>query len=275
MVKEVAKMLTEKIGFIGAGRMGGALIEGILRKRLIFPRNLWICDKFVEKLTSWKKKGANISTEVDSVAKNTDVMFIAVKPQDISKVLENLKGKIRAGHLIVSIAAGITISFIVEKLGKEISVVRIMPNTPALIGEGITAISFAKSVSPEQKRLLRKILATIGEVIEIPEDQQDAVTGLSGSGPAYIYTVIEGLIKGGIKAGLTSDLASRLAIQTTLGAAKMAKESNSSLEELRKAVTSPRGTTMEGLKVFQETGLEEILAETVVKATQRARELNK
>lgn len=275
MVKEVAKMLTEKMGFIGAGRMGGALIEGILRKRLISPKNLWICDKFIEKLTPWKKKGAHISTEVESVAKNTDVMFIAVKPQDILEVLKNLKGKIRAGHLIVSIAAGITTSFIVEKLGKEISVVRTMPNTPALIGEGITAISFAKSVSPEQKRLLRKILGAIGEVIEIPEDQQDAVTGLSGSGPAYIYTVIKGLIKGGIKAGLRSDLASRLAIQTTLGAAKMAKESNSSLEELRKAVTSPRGTTMEGLKVLQERGLEEILAEAVVKATQRARQLNK
>lgn len=268
-------MLTEKIGFIGAGSMGRALIEGILRKKLIPSRNFWICDKFVEKLTPWKKEGAHISTEVESVAKNTDVIFIAVKPQDISEVLKNLKGKIRAGHLIVSIAAGITTSFIVEKLGKEISVVRIMPNTPALIGEGITAISFAKSVTPEQKRLLRKILATIGEIIEVPEDQQDAVTGLSGSGPAYIYTVIEGLIKGGIKAGLTSDLASRLAIQTTLGAARMAKESNRSLEELRKAVTSPRGTTMEGLKVLQERGLEEILAEAVVKATQRARELNK
>lgn len=275
MVKEVAKMLTEKIGFIGAGRMGGALIEGILRKRLIPPRNLWICDKFLEKLSPWEKKGANISTEVDAVAKNTDVMFIAVKPQDISEVLENLEGKIRAGHLIVSIAAGITTSFIAEKLGKEISVVRTMPNTPALIGEGITAISPAKSVNSEQKILLKRILGTIGEVIEVPEDQQDAVTGLSGSGPAYIYTVIEGLIKGGTKAGLTSDLASRLAIQTTLGAAKMAKESKCSLKDLRKAVTSPRGTTIEGLKVLQERGLEEILTEAVVKATQRARQLNK
>jgi len=268
-------MLTQKIGFIGAGKMGGALIEGMLRKKLVSPKNLWVCDKFVEKLALLAKKGVNISREIEPVVKNTEVIFIAVKPQDTLEVLEDLKSEIRPGQLIVSIAAGITTSFIIKKLGREISVIRIMPNTPALLGEGISAISPAKKVSVEQKKLVRKILETVGEVIDVPESQQDAVTGLSGSGPAYIYTVIQGLIQGGVKAGLSPGLASKLAIQTTLGAARMAKESNSSLEELCQAVTSPGGTTIEGLKVLQKGRLKECLAEAVVRATQRAKELKR
>jgi len=255
--------------------MGGALIEGMLRKKLVFPKNLWVCDKFVEKLTLLAKKGVNISSEIEPVVKNTEVIFIAVKPQDISEVLEDLKSEIQPTQLIVSLAAGITISSIIKKLGKETPVIRIMPNTPALLEEGITAISPAKKVSVEEKGLVRKILETVGEVIEVPESQQDAVTGLSGSGPAYIYSVIQGLIQGGIRAGLSSELASKLAIQTTLGAARMAKESNCSLEELCQAVASPGGTTIEGLKVLQKGRLKDCLAEAVVRATQRAKELKR
>lgn len=268
-------MLTERIGFIGAGKMGGILIKGILKNRLVSPKNLWICDKFIEKLTSLAKEGANVFVEIEPVAKNADVIFLAVKPQDISEVLEHLKDEIRPSQLIISLVAGVTTSFLINKLGKEICLIRIMPNTPALLGEGITAISSTEKVSSEQRVLLKRIMATVGEVVEIPESQQNAVTGLSGSGPAYIYTVIQGLIKGGVRAGLSPGLALRLATQTTLGAARMAKESNNSLKELRQAVASPGGTTIEGLKVLNEGRLEECLAEAVVKATQRAKELNK
>jgi len=268
-------MLTQKIGFIGTGEMGGALIKGILRRKLVSPENLWACDKFPEKLTWLVKKGVNISIRIEPIVRNTNVIFIAVKPQDISEVLEDLKGKIQASQLLVSLAAGITTSFIIKKLGKKIPVIRIMPNTPALLGEGITAISPVEKVNREQKELVREILETVGEVIEVPESHQNAVTGLSGSGPAYIYSVIRGLIQGGIRAGLSSKLASKLAIQTALGAARMAKESKSSLEELRQAVVSPGGTTVEGLKILQKGRLEDCLAEAVVKATQRAKELNK
>ena len=268
-------MLTERIGFIGAGKMGGILIRSILKNGLISPKNLWVCDKFIEKLTSLAKEGANISIEIKPIVKNADVLFLAIKPQDISEVLEHLKGRVQSGQLIISLVAGVTTSFFIKKLGKEISLIRIMPNTPALLGEGITAISSTEKVSSEQRVLLKRIMATVGEVVEIPESQQNAVTGLSGSGPAYIYTVIQGLIKGGVRAGLSPELALRLATQTTLGAARMAKESNSSLDELRQAVASPGGTTIEGLKVLNEGRLEECLAEAVVKATQRAKELNK
>ncbi len=274
-IKEAREMLTERIGFIGAGKMGGILIKGILRNRLVSPRNLWICDKFIEKLTLWAKEGANVFVEIEPVVKNADVLFLAIKPQDISGVLEHLKGRVQSGQLIISLVAGVTTSLLIKELGNEISLIRIMPNTPALLGEGITAISSTKRVNPEQRILVKRIMAAIGEVVEVPESQQNAVTGLSGSGPAYIYTVIQGLIKGGVRAGLSPELAFRLATQTALGAARMAKESNSSLEELRQAVASPGGTTIEGLKVLNEGRLEECLAEAVVKATQRAKELNK
>lgn len=274
-MKKARKMLTKKIGFIGAGKMGGILIKSILRNRLVSPENLWICDKFTKKLALWAKEGANVSVEIKPIVKNADVLFLAIKPEDISEVLEDLKGRVQASQLIVSLVAGITTSFLTKKLAKEIPLIRIMPNTPALLGEGITAISFSKKVSAEEKKLVKKILEAVGEVIDVPEDQQNAVTGLSGSGPAYIYTVIQGLIKGGVKAGLSPELASRLAVQTTLGAAKMVKDSSSSLEELRQAVASPAGTTIAGLKVLEEGKLEECLAGAVVKATQRAKELNK
>ena len=268
-------MLTEKIGFIGAGKMGGIIIKGILENRLVSPKNLWICDKFMEKLMLWARAGANVSTEIEPVVRNVDVLFLAIKPQDVSGVVEHLRGRVQPGLLTISLVAGVTTSLLVKELGNKISIVRIMPNTPALLGEGITAISAPERVNLEQRALLKTIMVTIGEVVEVSESQQNAVTGLSGSGPAYIYTVIQGLIKGGIKAGLSPELAFRLATQTTLGAARMAKESNISLEELRQAVASPGGTTIEGLKVLNEGKLEECLAEAVVKATQRAKQLNR
>lgn len=268
-------MLTQKIGFIGTGKMGRALIEGILKKKLIPPQNLWICDKVKEKLSFFTKYDIKTSLRIQPVVKNAEVIFIAVKPQDISEVLEDLKSEVQPSQLIVSIAAGITTSYITKKLGKKIPVVRIMPNIAILVEEGMAGVSFGKRVNLEQKRVVRKILTSVGEVIDISENQQDAVTGLSGSGPAYIYTVIQGLIQGGMKAGLSQEAASKLAIQTVLGAAKLAKESKDSLEELRRAVTSPGGTTIEGLKVLEKKGLEDCLAEAVVRASQRARELRK
>jgi pyrroline-5-carboxylate reductase len=268
-------MSKERIGFIGAGRMGSALIRSILEKRVVSSENLWVCDKIPEKLSFFSQRGVNTSVKIKPMIKRVNVIFIAVKPQDICKVLENLKNEIRSSQLIVSIVAGITTSFIRRELSAEIPVVRVMPNSPALIGEGISAISPSKGTNIENIRIVKEILESAGEVIEVPEELQDAVTGLSGSGPAYIYTLLEGLIEGGIKAGLSKEVASRLAIQTTLGAAKMAKESGISLDQLRRSVVSPGGTTSEGLKVLEKGGFKNCLAEAVIRGTERARELRK
>jgi len=268
-------MLKEKIGFIGAGKMGSALIRSILEKRLVSSENLWVCDKISEKLSSFSQRGVNTSVKIKPMIKRVDVIFIAVEPQHISKVLEILKNEIRSSQLIVSIAAGITTSYIREKLTTEVPIVRVMPNSPALIGEGISAISPSRGTNIENIEIVKEILEAAGEIIEVPEGLQDAVTGLSGSGPAYVYTFLEGLTEGGIKAGLSKEVASRLAIQTTLGAAKMAKESGIPLDELRKAVVSPGGTTSEGLRGLEKGGFKSCLAQAVIRGTERARELRR
>jgi len=268
-------MMSQKIGFIGTGRMGTSLIMGILRKKLTSPQNIWACDKLQDRLSFLARSGVKTSTQIRQMIREVDVIFIAVKPQDIDVVLENLKNEVRPSQLIISIVAGVTTSYIIKKLGRKIPLIRVMPNTPVLIGEGISAISPAEKTGPDKIKIAREILNTVGEVIEVTEELQDAVTGLSGSGPAYIYTVIKGLIQGGIKAGLSHKIASKLAMQTTLGAAKIAKESEKSLDELIAEVASPGGTTIRGLKVLEEGGLKNCLAQAVIQATQRARELRK
>lgn len=264
-----------KIGLIGAGRMGATLIRGMLRKNLVPPQNLWICDKEEEKLLSLKPLKVKISSRVKTIISKVDTIFIAVKPQDIDSVLEELKSEVKSSQLIISIAAGITTSHISQKLGEKAPVVRVMPNIACLVGEGISAISGGERTDRRYVEMAKEILESVGQVIEVSEDKQDAVTGLSGSGPAYIYAVMQGLIQGGVKVGLEETVASRLAIQTTLGAARLAKENKVSLEELKRRVVSPGGTTAQGLKVLDEGGVRDCLARAVSEATSRARELSR
>jgi len=268
-------MATTKVGFVGAGRMGEALIRGILRGKLIPPQNLWICDKVEEKLLSLLPLKVRISSQIRTIIEKVDVLFIAVKPQDIDAVLKELKNEAGSFPLIISIAAGISTFYISRELGGKVPVVRVMPNIASLVGEGISAISGGEETGGEHMKMAKEILGSVGEVIEVPEDKQDAVTGLSGSGPAYIYAVIQGLIEGGVRAGLEEKIASRLAIQTTLGAAKLAKENKISLKELKTSVISPGGTTAKGLKVLDEGGLRDCLARAVIQASRRARELTR
>jgi len=268
-------MLSCKIGFIGTGRMGTGLIRGILRKKLVLPENIWACDKLEERLLSISKLGVKTANSVEEIVRKVDIIFIAVKPQDIDPILEKLKNTVSSSQLIISIVAGITTSYIIKRLGKKIPLVRVMPNMPALIGEGISAISPTEYVKANELRIAKEILGAVGEVIEISEELQDAVTGLSGSGPAYIFTVLEGLIEGGLKAGLNYEIASKLALQTALGAVKLAKERKESLEELKSMIISPGGTTAEGLRILQKGGIKNCLAQAVIQATQRAKELKK
>ncbi len=210
-------MLKEKIGFIGAGKMGSALIRSILEKRLVSSENLWVCDKIAKKLSFFSERGVNTSVKIKPMIKRVDVIFIAVEPQHISKVLEILKNEIRSSQLIVSIAAGITTSYIRQKLTTEVPIVRVMPNSPALIGEGISAISPSRGTNAQNIRIVKEIL----------------------------------------------------------GAAKMAKESGISLDELRRSVVSPGGTTSEGLKVLEKGEFKSCLVQAVVRGSERARELRK
>jgi len=268
-------MQIPKIGFIGVGKMGSTIIRRLVNQGLLSPSKIWICDKLPERMELFKEMEINLSSSIQEVTQKTTFIILAVKPQDIKEVLKELKPNIHSSHLLISIAAGITTNYIIGLLGKNIPVVRVMPNTAALVGESISAFSSSCKLTSPQLVLVKKLMGVLGEIIEVHENQLDAVTGLSGSGPAYVYSFILGLIQGGVEVGLSRELATRLAIQTTLGAASMAKKTNDSLENLRSAVVSPGGTTAEGLKILEQAGLEQTLALAVKQATQRAIELRK
>jgi len=266
-------MSKTKIGVIGAGKMGGVLTRVILDKNLVSPENLLVCEKVEEKLHPFLQRGVRVCS-IEKLSEQADVIIIAVKPQDVKVVLESLKGRLNPSQMVVSIVAGVTISSISRIIGESVPVLRIMPNSAILVGEGICAFSRGPGIDEKRLTSLLRIFQAVGDVVEISEEKMDAVTGLSGSGPAYVYTTIEGLIKGGEKMGLPRDISRKLATQTVLGAAKLVKESNKNLKELISSVATPGGTTVEGLKVLEKGDFVDTLARAVVKSAQRARQIS-
>lgn len=279
-------MLTnKKIGFIGAGNMGQALIKGILKKGLVKPQNIIVGDLDKDKLHVISELGVAIARDNREAIEKGDIIILAVKPKDVEGVLKEISDSLQGlfspasgklPKLIISIAAGITTAYIEEHLGKDIPVVRVMPNTPALIGEGMTAISRGRFAGEEEERMTEEIFQGVGKTVKVREGLMDAVTVVSGSGPAYVVTVMESLVEAGVKEGLTRDLAQELVSQTVLGAARMAVETGEELSALREMVTSPGGTTEAALKVFNKRKrLKNLLAKGVRAAAKRARELSK
>ena len=207
------------------------------------------------------------------VPSSADILVLAVKPQHISAVLDELRSSIGTEHLIVSIAAGVPIRRITDVLGATVRVVRVMPNTPCLVGEGASAFALGGGADEADGRVVQQMLATVGIAVPVPEALLDAVTGLSGSGPAYVYQVIEALSDGGVHSGLPREIATRLAAQTVLGAARMVLETGEHPGALKDAVASPGGTTIAGLRALEQGGLRGCLINAVDAATRRSREL--
>jgi len=264
-----------KVGVIGLGKMGGALVRAILDKNLISPENILIFEKIKEKAYPFEKRGVRFLPP-DQMSRKLDILIIAVEPKNVKEVLESFRGKLNSSQIVISIAAGITTSFISRILGNSIPVLRVMPNSAILAGEGMCVISTpGREVDKEKISFVKKIFKSVGDIVELPEESLDAVTGLSGSGPAYVYLMIQGLIKGGKMAGLTEDVSRRLATQTVLGAAKLLKESKREINDLISSVATPGGTTVEGLKVLREGSFVDLIARAVMKATQRARQIRK
>src|SRR5262249_21259806 len=208
-------------GFIGAGKMATALVKGMLRARIARDDSIVASDPLENARTSIQvETGIAVFESNLDVLKNSDVVVLAVKPQSMSQVLAELSKSVTSAHLVISIAAGITIDSIVHGLGKHSRVIRVMPNTPALIGEGGSAYALAEGARPEGAAVVEDLLGSVGQSVKVAESMLDAVTGLSGSGPAFVYLMIEALSDGGVCAGLTRDIASQLAVQTVIGAAK-------------------------------------------------------
>ena len=269
-------MLKEKIGFIGGGKMGEALINGILRAGLSPSDKIMVSDVDKKRLQILEKE-AGIKTTQDNkkITSNSDILILAVKPNMMGSVLDELNSEITSKHLIISIAAGIPLSFIESSLNKGCRAIRVMPNTPCLVGETAAGYALGKKATRNDGKLVGQILDAVGKSFLLEEKYLDAVTGLSGSGPAFIYVVIEALADGGVKMGLPRDVAITLAAQTAFGAAKMVLESGTHIGQLRDSVTSPGGTTIEGLHALEKGGIRNALIDAVETATKKSKSLGK
>jgi len=265
------------IGFIGAGNMAEALIKGIITSRLVKPANIIASDIRAARLDYLRTEFA-VKTEEHNkaVAARADILILAVKPQNMSEALESIKDAVRKDTLLISIAAGIKVAKITAVLG-DVPIVRVMPNTPALIGEGASALFANEKAKPRLAEAL-KVFKAVGRAVVVEnEDLMDAVTAVSGSGPAYYLLLTEQIIKAAVELGLPEDVAGDLVLQTARGAALLAAEADKRGEtpaELRKKVTSPGGTTEAAMKVLAEGRFDEIMVEAVKRACQRSREMS-
>jgi pyrroline-5-carboxylate reductase len=263
-----------KICIIGGGKMGGVLAQGIVSRQLAAARNVTVSDIVSERLRELSDLcGVKTSDDNRASAQDADIVILAVKPQGMESVLRGLAGSIRRNQLVISIAAGITTGFIEEHLGGSARVIRAMPNTPALVGAGITALAGGTKAEENDFALAREIFSAVGAVVEVREDLMDAVTGLSGSGPAYGFVIIEALADGGVQMGLDRKIALTLAAQTILGAARLCIETDRHPAELKDMVASPGGTTIAGLRTLEEGRLRATLMAAVEAATARSRQL--
>jgi pyrroline-5-carboxylate reductase len=263
-----------KVGFLGAGKMATALAKGFVRAGLVTASALVASDPVEGSRSHFAKEtGAKPTAFNPDVLKFASVIFLAVKPDQVNEVLAEVRPGFTERHLLISIAAGVPISRIEAALGGTVRVVRVMPNTPALVGESASAFALGKGAHAEDSALVQKLLSSVGVAFQVKESLLDAVTGLSGSGPAYGFVLIEALSDGGVAAGLPRDVATKLAAQTLLGSAKMVLETGLHTGALKDMVTSPGGTTIEGLQELEKGGVRAALISAVRAAAEKSRKL--
>ncbi len=261
-------------GFIGSGKMATALVQGMIRAGTASPGSIVASDPYPgarEALAS--SSGIRATDSNAEVARESDAIVLAVKPQSMPAVMAELAGHLESRHLVISVAAGVSLGTMAHALGGQHRLIRVMPNTPALVGEGAAAYCLGARATPEDEEVVRSCLAAVGRAVAVPETMLDAVTGLSGSGPAFVYAIIEALSDGGVRVGLPRDVATQLAAQTVLGAAKMVLETGLHPGALKDQVTSPGGTTIAGLHALERGALRGTLMDAVEAATKRSAEL--
>jgi pyrroline-5-carboxylate reductase len=265
---------TRQWGFIGAGKMATALIRGMLRSGVAGTATIAASDPLESARSGLAADtGIRVYEANAPVVERSDVLVLAVKPQTMPQVLSQLRPLLGPGHLVVSIAAGVSIATLIEALGPDRRIVRVMPNTPALLGEGASAYALGPGVPAADEAVMKAFLSSVGRAVQVPETMLDAVTGLSGSGPAFVYLMIEALADGGVRVGLPRDIATMLAAQTVLGGARMVLETGLHPGVLKDQVASPGGTTIAGLHALERAGVRGALIDAVEAATRRSAEL--
>ena len=254
--------------------MGAALARGLIRAEVYAPHDIALFDTDTTRVQEFAHEiGTNFVARVEDLAR-FDAIVLAVKPQVVAEALALLHRVLDSRHVLISIAAGVTTAQLEALLGNDVPVVRVMPNTPALVGQGASAICLGAHANETHRAVAHKIFGAVGTFVDVPENLLDAVTGLSGSGPAYVYVFIEALSDAGVKMGLPRDVATKLAAQTVKGASQMVLETGQHPGVLKDMVTSPGGTTIAGLAALENGALRGTVIKTVEAATQRSRELS-
>jgi pyrroline-5-carboxylate reductase len=273
-IDELKKQLP--IGFIGGGKMALALAGGFIKKSLIhanqivfYDHNQFASNQFLEYVP-----GSQLLETTAQVVKNSNIIFLAVKPQNISEVAESLIGKNKENKLFISILAGVTLTSLCDLLQTK-RIIRVMPNTPCLIGEGASAFSLGSESTLTDGKIVEMLMEAVGIAYQVNEKDLDAVTALSGSGPAYVYTFIEALTAGGVLKGLTKEVAQALALQTVIGSALMVKQTGLHPAVLKDQVTSPGGTTATALQALERGGFRSTIVDAVVAAVDKSQEMGR
>jgi pyrroline-5-carboxylate reductase len=262
------------VAVLGAGKMGGILIQALLKDGMLAPQHTRATVAHEDKAKALSVKlGIPVCTNNRAAVQGADVVLIGVKPQVVEEVVEEIRDSITPNQLIVSVAASVPTSLIEKALAGEVPVIRAMPNTPCLLGYGMTALAKGKYANAGHLELASTMFNVVGRTVVVDEKHLDAVTALSASGPAYIYIILESLAEAGVKVGLPRDIATLLAAQTALGAAKVVLETGDHPALLKDAVTTPAGCTIDGILELEEGKLRVTLIKAVVKAAQRAKEL--
>ena len=264
------------VGVIGVGNMGAALVRGIIERGTVPAKSVIICD-LVQDLVGriCDDMGVVDGTEAANVAGSADLVVLAAKPQNLPSLLEEISPSINSNQTIMSIAAGVTTKSIEESLGGEPSVIRVMPNLPALVGEGIAVICGGSHAKESDFERVEAVLSAVGVCLKAPEEMMDPVTALSGTGPAYVFHTMEAMIQSGIEMGMSSEMAERLVLHTVFGAAMLAMESDLDPTSLREAVTSRGGTTDAAISHLEENDYTRIVVEAILAAMHRSEELGR
>jgi pyrroline-5-carboxylate reductase len=269
-----AQLPNVRVAVLGAGKMGGILLQAFLKENLFAEENIHATVNHAEKAvalsTQW---GVDVTTDNLKAVSEADLILIGVKPFQVPDLIAEIKPALTPAKTLVSFAASVKTRAIEEAAGMDIGVVRAMPNTPAALAAGVTALCRGRFVTDKKMELALRVFETVGRTVTVDEKHMDAVTGLSGSGPAYIYIIIEALAEAGVKVGLPRDTATQLAAQTAYGAAKMVLETGYHPALLKDAVTTPAGCTIDGILELEEGGLRVTLIKAVMRATERARQL--
>ena len=263
-----------RVAILGAGKMGGILLQAFLKNNLLLPDQIVATVQHPDRAQALSAQfGVEVSTDNFAAAEQSDVILLGVKPTQVPDVVAQIAPALTPAKMLLSFAASVKTRSIEDAAGCDLAVIRAMPNTPAMLAAAVTALCPGRFVSPEQMAIAQRIFSTVGRTVVVDEKHMDAVTGLSGSGPAFIYIIIEALAEAGVNVGLPRDVATLLAAQTTLGSAKMVLETGYHPALLKDQVTTPAGCTVDGILELEEGGLRVTLIKAVKRATQRAKEL--